>query len=128
MRGRYTYLTVIFLLIATWAAAQEAAVEGRVVTANSGASLGSARVELSQGTAVVYGSTADENGTFGLPAVAAGEYLLDVAIHAKDGAPYDYQRRHLSFSVTVSEPSAGLYRPEHHWEFDSGVSWKKTPD
>ena len=60
--------------------------------------------------------------------LAAGEYLLDVAIHSRDGAPYDYQRRHLSFSVTASTPSAGLYRPEHRWEFDAGVEWKPAPE
>ncbi len=56
--------------------------------------------------------------------LAAGEYLLDVAVHARDGAPYDYHRRHLSFSVTSPTPSAGIYRPGHRWEFDAGVSWK----
>lgn len=60
--------------------------------------------------------------------LAAGEYLLDVAIHARDGAPYDYHRSHLSFSVTASTASAGLYRPEHRWEFDAGVSWREIRD
>lgn len=69
-------LAVAFLLIANGAAAQEAAVEGRVVEADSGASLDLARVELRQGTAVVYDSTVDESGAFSFPAVAAGEYQL----------------------------------------------------
>ena len=56
--------------------------------------------------------------------LAAGEYLLDVAVHARDGAPYDYRRRHLSFSVTSPAPSAGIYRPKHRWEFDAAVNWK----
>ena len=43
-------------------------------------------------------------------------------------APYDYHRRHLSFSVTATTPSAGLYRPEHRWEFDAGVEWKTAHD
>ena len=59
--------------------------------------------------------------------LAAGEYLVDVAIHARDGAPYDYHRRHLGFSVTAATPSAGIYRPEHRWEFDERVAWKSTP-
>jgi ABC-type polysaccharide/polyol phosphate transport system ATPase subunit len=56
--------------------------------------------------------------------LAAGEYLIDVAVHARDGAPYDYHRRLLSFSVTAPTQSVGLYRPRHRWEFDGGVSWK----
>ena len=59
--------------------------------------------------------------------LAAGEYLVDVAVHARDGAPYDYHRRHLSFSVTASTVSVGLYRPEHRWEFDDSVQWDATP-
>ena len=55
--------------------------------------------------------------------LAAGEYLVDVAIHARDGAPYDYHRRHLSFSVTSDTESAGVYQPENRWEFGAGVEW-----
>ena len=60
--------------------------------------------------------------------LAAGEYLLDVAVHARDGAPYDYHQRLLAFSVTAPTASVGLYRPEHTWEFDAAVSWDETPD
>ncbi len=59
--------------------------------------------------------------------LAAGEYLVDVAVHAKDGAPYDYHRRHLSFSVTAPTASAGLYRPPHRWEFEGPVEWREEP-
>jgi len=53
-----------------------------------------------------------------------GEYLLDVALHAKDGYPYDYHRRILSFSVTAREGGVGVYFPEHEWEFDGGIRWR----
>jgi hypothetical protein len=57
--------------------------------------------------------------------LAAGEYLIDVAVHSRDGAPYDYHRRLLSFSVTAPTQSVGLYRPQHRWEFDDRVSWRR---
>jgi lipopolysaccharide transport system ATP-binding protein len=55
--------------------------------------------------------------------LAPGEYSVDVAIHARDGAPYDYQRRALGFTVTASTGGVGVYFPEHRWEFTGGVSW-----
>jgi ABC-type polysaccharide/polyol phosphate transport system ATPase subunit len=60
--------------------------------------------------------------------LAAGEYLVDVAVHARDGAPYDYHRRHLSFSVTSDTESAGVYLPENRWEFGAGVEWEPDED
>jgi len=56
--------------------------------------------------------------------LAAGEYLLDVAVHARDGAPYDYRRRALAFTVTARERGAGVYLPEHRWEVEGGVEWE----
>jgi len=49
--------------------------------------------------------------------LAPGEYLVDVAVHAKDGAPYDYRRKLLAFSVTSAVGGAGVYLPEHRWRF-----------
>lgn len=49
--------------------------------------------------------------------LAPGEYLVDVAVHAQDGAPYDYRRRLLAFSVTSNAGGAGVYLPEHRWSF-----------
>ena len=59
--------------------------------------------------------------------LAAGEYLLDVAVHARDGYPYDYRRRILSFTVTSPHGGVGIYFPVHRWEFDASVRWKKRP-
>ena len=52
-----------------------------------------------------------------------GEYLLDVAVHARDGAPYDYRRRALGFSVTAGREAVGVYLPRHTWRFADGVRW-----
>ena len=49
--------------------------------------------------------------------LAPGEYLVDVAVHAQDGAPYDYRRRLLAFTVTSSVRGVGVYFPEHRWRF-----------
>jgi len=50
-----------------------------------------------------------------------GEYAVDAAVHARDGAPYDYRRRFAAFSVTADERGVGVYFPEHRWEFTDGV-------
>jgi ABC-type polysaccharide/polyol phosphate transport system ATPase subunit len=62
-----------------------------------------------------------------LPALqlAAGEYVLDVAVHARDGAPYDYRKGALSLSVTAPSAAIGVYRPPHQWRFDGGVRWAR---
>ncbi len=60
--------------------------------------------------------------------LAPGEYSVDVAIHARDGAPYDYRRRALGFTVTAATGGAGVYFPEHRWEFTGGVSWGAAAD
>ena len=50
--------------------------------------------------------------------LAPGEYVVDVAIHSKEGAPYDYHRRALAFTVTARRTGGvGVYSPEHRWEF-----------
>lgn len=56
-----------------------------------------------------------------------GEYSLDVAVHARDGYAYDYQRRILSFTMTAREQGVGVYFPVHAWEFEGGVRWASVP-
>ncbi len=56
-----------------------------------------------------------------------GEYLLDVAVHARDGKPYDYHRRLLAFTVTSEAGGIGIYFPEHRWEFEGGIAWSTVP-
>jgi ABC-type polysaccharide/polyol phosphate transport system ATPase subunit len=56
-----------------------------------------------------------------------GEYSLDVAVHARDGYAYDYQRKILSFTMTAREQGVGLYFPRHEWQFEGPVQWAATP-
>jgi ABC-type polysaccharide/polyol phosphate transport system ATPase subunit len=60
--------------------------------------------------------------------LAAGEYVVDVAVHARDGAPYDYRKRVLSLSVTAPDAAIGVYRPPHRWKFDGRVRWARVAD
>ena len=59
---------------------------------------------------------------------APGEYVVDVAVHSKEGAPYDYQRRAISFTVKapIGTGGIGVYFPEHRWETEGGVEWTST--
>jgi len=54
-----------------------------------------------------------------------GEYLLDAAVHAHDGAPYDYRKGALRFTVTARDRGVGVYFPEHSWEAEGGISWRR---
>lgn len=55
--------------------------------------------------------------------LAAGEYFLDAAVHSTEGAPYDYWRHALDFTVTSPDRGIGVYFPEHRWELAGGVEW-----
>ena len=59
--------------------------------------------------------------------LAPGEYLLDVAVHSREGYPYDYQRRVLSFTITTRTEGVGIYFPEHRWEFAGDIRWRQRP-
>lgn len=56
-----------------------------------------------------------------------GDYVLDVAVHARDGAPYDYRKSVLTFTVTAPRDGVGVYFPEHRWRFEGGISWEALP-
>ncbi len=51
-----------------------------------------------------------------LPLLPA-KYFVDVAVHAKDGYSYDYQKNILSFLVRTDTKQAGIILPEHEWKF-----------
>ena len=55
-----------------------------------------------------------------------GTYKLDVAVHAKDGYPYDYHRLLYTFRVKSRTPDVGIYRPQHQWTFSPGVRFKSN--
>ena len=50
-----------------------------------------------------------------------GEYRLDVAVHSREGAPYDYRRRALGFTVSSESRGLGLYFPKHRWQLSGGA-------
>jgi ABC-2 type transport system ATP-binding protein/lipopolysaccharide transport system ATP-binding protein len=47
-----------------------------------------------------------------------GKYFLDIALHTRDGMPYDYQMHSYSFEVMSMIKDLGVYRPSHRWEFE----------
>jgi ABC-type polysaccharide/polyol phosphate transport system ATPase subunit len=53
-----------------------------------------------------------------------GTYKLDVAVHKRDGAPYDYHRLLYTFRVASRSPGVGIFRPRHHWTFSSNVRFR----
>jgi len=57
-------------------------------------------------------------------ALAPGIYSLDAAVHARDGAPYDYRRDLLRFEVTADASTAGVWSPERRWTFEGPIRWK----
>jgi hypothetical protein len=56
-----------------------------------------------------------------------GTYKMDVAIHKRDGAPYDYHRLLYTFRVKSRLKDIGIYRPKHHWRFSENVRFKLRP-
>jgi homopolymeric O-antigen transport system ATP-binding protein len=55
-----------------------------------------------------------------------GTYKLDVAIHKRDGYPYDYHRLLYTFRVKSRIQDIGVYRPRHHWTFAGDVLFGGT--
>ena len=53
--------------------------------------------------------------------LVAGTYKLDVAVHKRDGYPYDYHRLLYTFRVKSRTNDVGIYRPRHKWKFPSNV-------
>jgi ABC-type polysaccharide/polyol phosphate transport system ATPase subunit len=56
-----------------------------------------------------------------------GTYKLDVAVHKRDGAPYDYHRLLYTFRVKSRLKDVGIYRPRHTWAFAGGVRLRPRP-
>ena len=49
-----------------------------------------------------------------------GEYLLDLAVHARDGHPYDYHSRLYAFAVRSRVRDTGVARLAHRWRVGNG--------
>lgn len=50
--------------------------------------------------------------------LSPGDYLVDVALHAKDGAAYDYWCDAVRIRVTSRVEWPGVWAPRHRWEWD----------
>ena len=53
-----------------------------------------------------------------------GTYKLDVAVHKRDGYPYDYHRLLYTCRVKSRTHDVGFYRPHHRWIFSGGIRFK----
>jgi ABC-type polysaccharide/polyol phosphate transport system ATPase subunit len=56
--------------------------------------------------------------------LVAGTYRIDAAVHTRNGRAFDYRRNVLRIVVGSRVHDIGLYRPEHEWRFDGGISFK----
>jgi ABC-type multidrug transport system ATPase subunit len=56
-----------------------------------------------------------------------GTYKLDVAVHRRDGAAYDYHRLLYTFRMKSRVKDVGIYRPRHRWAFSPAVRFKLKP-
>ncbi len=60
--------------------------------------------------------------------LGAGAYLVDVAVHSRREAPYDYWRGACRFQVDTPDRAAGVYRPERRWTFEGPLALRNTRD
>jgi ABC-type polysaccharide/polyol phosphate transport system ATPase subunit len=72
----------------------------------------------------------DADATFAVDTLdlVEGTYKLDVAIHKRDGFPYDYHRLLYTFRVKSRVHDVGIYRPRHRWTFSPSVQFKSGRD
>jgi ABC-type polysaccharide/polyol phosphate transport system ATPase subunit len=68
----------------------------------------------------------DAEATFAIDSLdlVEGTYKLDVAVHKRDGYPYDYHRLLYTFRVKSRTRDVGIYRPRHSWNFSPNVEFK----
>jgi hypothetical protein len=59
--------------------------------------------------------------------LAPGEYLVDVAVHARDGLAYDYWCDALKVRVTSEKEWPGVWSPPHRW-LSNGPQWAEVDD
>ncbi len=57
--------------------------------------------------------------------LVAGTYKLDVALHTREGRPYDYHRLLYTFRVKSQTKDAGIYRPRHSWTFTPNIRFRE---
>ena len=68
----------------------------------------------------------DGDATFAIDGLdlVEGTYKLDVAVHKRDGYPYDYHRLLYTFRVKSRVHDVGIYRPRHRWSFSDNIRFK----
>jgi len=73
--------------------------------------------------------TGDAEVTFAIDQLelVEGTYKIDVAVHKRDGYPYDYHRLLYTFRVKSRIHDVGIYRPRHRWSFSPNVHFKTDP-
>jgi ABC-type polysaccharide/polyol phosphate transport system ATPase subunit len=55
--------------------------------------------------------------------LVAGTYRIDVAVHTRNGRAFDYRRNVMRLVVGSRVHDIGIYRPQHEWRFDGGISF-----
>ncbi len=55
--------------------------------------------------------------------LAPGEYVLDIAVHRRDGLAYDYWCQAVTVAVTAPVEWPGVWAPPHLWESDDPL-WR----
>ena len=55
--------------------------------------------------------------------LAPGEYLVDAAVHSKEGVSYDYRRKMFAFRVTSDAGGVGIHFPVHEWITYGEIEW-----
>jgi len=71
----------------------------------------------------------DAEATFAVDTLdlVEGTYKVDVALHKRDGYPYDYHRLLYTFRVKSRTHDVGIYRPRHRWTFSPNVRFDSKP-
>ncbi len=54
-----------------------------------------------------------------------GTYFLDLAVHRRDGYPFDYHHFQYTFRVASSHRDVGIARIPHRWVFPANIRLKK---
>ncbi len=57
--------------------------------------------------------------------LTGGTYAIDAAVHAADGAPYDYRADVLRFDVFAPDAVAGVWRAAHRWDLSGAGRWTR---
>jgi homopolymeric O-antigen transport system ATP-binding protein len=66
----------------------------------------------------VLGGDGEIRCTYDALDLAPGDYLVDVAVHAKDGTPYDYWCDAIRIHITSGVEWPGIWAPSHRWDWD----------